>query len=111
MAKPAAPQCHAMTTFYIDAYRDLYKTNPVVNRNKARYGFEGLLMDYGQKESRDIVEYYLKHFDDKGLDWFFYNYEKVIESMKDEEKEKELSRLRRAATAKRLEEWNRRWQK
>lgn len=111
MAKPTAQQCHALTTYYVSKYTDTFGYAPVVNRNKARYGFEGLLMDFSPTESREIVDYYIDHYANPAIDWFIYNYEKVVVAKREREAEQEVQEKRRAATEKRLEEWRNRWKK
>lgn len=111
MAKPTAQQCHALTTYYIKQFTDVVGFAPVVNRNKARYGFEGLLMDYSPEDSRKIIDYYLAHYANPSVDWFIYNYEKVVVAMEEYIENEEAQQKRREATAKRLEEWRNRWKK
>ena len=109
MAKPTAQQCHAMTTYFINKYTEVVGRSPSVNRNKARYGFEGLLMDYSRDEAHTLIDYYIEDYPDPRLDWFLYNYEKVIEDMKESEAEEQSRRKRREETQRRLEEWRNRW--
>lgn len=111
MAKPTPQQCHALTTYFINAYEKRFSKAAVVNRNRARWGFESLLMDYSPVVARDMIDFYINHWDDPTLDWFLFNYDKV-DVAKTEHDAQELSRAkRRAETAKRLEEWRNRWKK
>lgn len=111
MAKPTAQQCHAATTYYVTKHQELLGFAPVVNRNKARYGFEGILMDYSPSETREIIDHYLAHYDKPNLEWFFYNYDKVVVAMEEYIEEQEAQQKRREATAQRLQEWRSRWKK
>lgn len=109
MAKPTAQQCHALTTYFVDAYTGVVGKKPVVNRNKARWGFESLLMDYDPVESRELIDFYVKHWNTPSLEWFLFNYEKVI-SARDEARAKERSsERRREETRARLENWRKRF--
>jgi hypothetical protein len=112
--KPTAPQCHAMTTYFIQAYNENVGKQPVVNRNKARWGFESVLMDYTPAQAKELIDYYLDSYADPSLEWFLWNYEKVEESYKDAEKERQSVAKRRKETQERLEQWRKKkeqWKK
>lgn len=111
MAKPTAQQCHALTSHFISGYEERFGSKPVVNRNKARWSMEALLMDYSTKECKELIDFYLKSYKQPSLDWFSMNYEKVIQMQQDHAEREEVSRKRRETTEKRLEEWRDRWKK
>lgn len=111
MANPTAQQCHAMTTYFINGYKDLTASAPVVNRNKAKAGWSGMLMDFTPTQARELVDHYLAYYEKPRIDWFLYNYEKVAEDMKERNEAKEVRRLRRAETERRAKEWEERWKK
>lgn len=111
MAKPTAPQCHALTTYFKTKYNEAQGREPVVSRNKARWWFEAILMDYSASQARELIDYYIEHYQVPELEWFAYNYDKV-DAAKTEHDKNELSAVkRRQETAVRLEEWRKRWQK
>lgn len=109
MAKPTAQQCHALTTHYVSKYNEVVGRSVVVNRNKSRWGFEAMLMDLSMDESKALIEYYLTHYQNPNIEWFLYNYEKVVEEKQDRAEQEKIAEKRREATAKRLEEWRNRW--
>lgn len=111
MAKPTAPQCHALTTYYVSAYTKAFNSRPVVNRNKARWGFESILMDYPPEDAKRLIDYYLEHFENLSLDWFLFNYDKVEQHRMDAAREAKLAAARRKETEARMKEWRERWQK
>lgn len=111
MAKPTAQQCHALTTYFIQKYTDVVGKKPSVNRNKARWGFESILMDYTPTDARGLIDYYMEHYNNPTVEWFLFNYEKVDNAKQEHEENEAAAERRRAATAKRLEEWRNRWQK
>ena len=111
MAKPTAQQCHALTTYFVNEYEAAYGHKPTVNRNKARWGFESILMDFSPVEARQLIDYYIKHYAKPSLEWFLFNYDKVVDAKNDHEKEETLRAARRRETEKRLEEWRQRWKK
>lgn len=79
-----AKDCHAMTSYYEKLYKAKYKTAPNVNRYSARWGFDAILQTYSTSEAKQLVDYYFttpptrKH----DLDWFFYHYHELVESMR-----------------------------
>lgn len=111
MAKPTPQQCHALTTYFITAYTEKVGRKPAVNRNKARWGFESLLMDYSPSDARELIDYYLEHYVDPTIDSFLYTYEKIDEAKQEHDKNEVIAAKRRAATQARLEEWRNRWKK
>jgi hypothetical protein len=104
MAKPTAQACHAMTSYYIGRYTETRGHAPIVNRNKARYTFEGLLMDYTSTEVKQIIDYFIEHYE-RDLEWFNYNYEKVVKARQEALAEKFAQAKRRADTALAMERW------
>lgn len=110
-AKPTAQQCHAMTTYFASAYQAKVGKPAVFNRNRARWSWESVLMDYTLHQARELVDFYLEHWPEPNLDWLFYNYEKVDLAIADHNREEEVRRARRAMTQKRLDEWRERWKK
>lgn len=111
MANPTAQQCHAMTTYFMNAYREAMGSEPVVNRNKAKMGWAGLLIDFTPTQAKELVDYYLKHYEKPKIDWFLYNYEKIVEEKQEHEKNESRIAQRRKETQKKLEEWRKRWEK
>ena len=111
MVKATAQQCHALTTYYISRYKEVFDKAPLANRNKARWGFEAMLMDYNTGSVRELIDYYIEHYERPTLDWFLFNYEKVDEAKQEFEEQKAIAAKRRQETAQRLDEWRKRWQK
>ena len=112
MAKATAQQCHALTSHYIAKYTAENNKAPSVNRNKARWGFEAMLMDYSSAQVRELLDYFVEHYEHT-LEWFLFNYEKVDEEKTTYERNKVATAKRREETKKRLAEWKERrdsWQ-
>jgi len=107
---PTPKQAHALVTYYTQKYQEKYERKPVTNRHAARWGFDSLLMDVGESEARELIDYYFETVSTNGhsLDWFLYNYEKLMVSktIGDEDK-RERERLR-AESKRRAEEWRNR---
>lgn len=108
---PTAQQCHALTTYFINKYTDVMESKPLVNRNKAKAGFSGLLMDYTPTQARELIDYYIEHWDRPSITWFIYNYELVDEALTERAVEEKKIEQRRLATKERLEQWRNRWEK
>lgn len=107
----SAQQCHALITYFIKAYTQTKGVAPVLNRNKSRWGFDSILMDYTSDEVRQMIDFYLKYYTARGdVEWFLFNYEKVDEDMKDHEQKKLAKQEALRETARRAEEWRNRWQ-
>lgn len=105
MAKATAQQCHALTSYFIAACKDV-GAEVKVNRNKARWGFEAVLMDYTPAQAHELIDFYVREYAEKpSIDWFLYNYEKLDEA----KTERDLRRLRvrrqMEESKKRAEEW------
>lgn len=107
MAKPTPQQCHALITHYIARYEEVVGSKPSLNRNKARWGFESILMDHSAEESRSIIDYFLDHYE-PNIDWFLWNYEKVVEAREEYVKNQDAINHRREETQKRLDAWRER---
>lgn len=111
MPKPTAQQCHALTTYFVSQYTNIVGRSPVVNRNKSRWGFESMLVDYSSQNVKDLIDYYLNHYDSPSIDWFLFNYDKIDLSMQEAAAQAVASAKRRKETEKRLKEWRERWNK
>src|SRR5690348_5133832 len=103
MAKPTAQQCHALIDYFSKTYVKKVGRDASFNRNKARWGFEGMLMDYSPTDARTLVDFYLDHWDNPNMDWFLYNYEKVDEGLQEHNERETSAAKRRAVTQQRLE--------
>lgn len=105
MATPK--QAHALVSYFATKYKGKYGYAPKVNRYAARWGFDSLLMDMDVGEAESLIDYYFETMSLNGhaLDWFFYNYDKLMISKeaRDEDAAK-LARIREE-TKKRTEEW------
>lgn len=102
-----AKDCHTLTSYYIGLYNDKYNVRPVVNRHKARWGFDSVLYDLSLGDARELLDFYLETNSTHGhsLDWFFNNYDKLIVSKESARQDEEERRKLRAESKKRLEEW------
>lgn len=108
MAKPTAQQCHTMTSYYVTKYKEKYDRAPTgVNRNTARWNWEGILTDMNLDAAKKLVDFYFETNNERKhpLDWFFYNYEKLEESQEALKAEKQRRAKVMEESAKRAAEW------
>lgn len=113
MAKPTAQQCHAMTTYFIQQFKEKYGRQPTgVNRNTARWNWEGILTDHSVVEAKKLVDFYFQTNNaSHPLDWFFYNYEKLEVSMENLAVDIDRRAKMRKESAERAAEWRARGNK
>ena len=101
-----AQACHALTTYYLAKYQERYKNKPLVNRNKARWGFDGILEDMSASNARELLDFYMgaESSNRHSLEWFFYNYDKLAEKKVAYEKDAADRRKLREETKRIVEE-------
>lgn len=114
MAAPTAARCHAMTSYYIKVYKAKYGTEPTVNRNAARHGFGGMLMDMNEEQVKSLLDYYLKTLPigtkNHSLHWFLYNYDKLKDSLVSSLNDRESIEAKMKRSEQKAKEWRERAQ-
>ena len=102
--------CHALTSYFIKKYKEKYGHNPNVNRFSARWGFDSVLGGMKMDEAKELISFYFTTTtsNNHGIDWFFYNYEKLIDSKRDADSDREKRARLRAETEERARRWNER---
>lgn len=106
----SAKQAHALVSYFVKEYEKKYHRPPVVNRYGARWGFDAILMSMNDAEAVSLIDYYFTTASSKehSIEWFFNNYEKLLETKKKTDEDREhLARLREASK-RRTEEWRKR---
>lgn len=86
----SAAQANALTTYYVQKYNERYGEKPIVNRNKSRWSWDNMMQDMKPAEIKELLDFYFESHSAKAhdLDNFFYNYDKIILSRKQAEKDK-----------------------
>lgn len=104
---PAAKDCHTLTSYYAKKYTEKYGEKPVVNRNTARWNFDSILMGMTLAEAIELIDYYFTVVSSRKhpLDWFFYNYEKLIKAKQDAEEDRARTRKLLLESKERAERW------
>jgi hypothetical protein len=105
----SAQDAHALISYLIKRYREVLGQTLVVSRNKVRWQFDALLMDFSPSEARTLIDYYIEHWDSPNVDWFMYNYDKVEIARIEHDEAEKLQQQRRVETQERLEKWRARW--
>lgn len=99
-------QANALITLYVNLYNDKYGRGPQVNRYREKWGFLSMIEDLGYQRAQEVVTYYFNtgrvgH----PVQQLLFNYDKLDKVMReiadDEAKRAEI----RAATEKRVREW------
>ena len=104
---PSAKDAHSLVTYYETAYRKHYGNKPNVNRYKARWGFDSVLMDMPLKDAKALIDYYVESGNarNRDLEWFFYNYDKLKESHEKIKDDVAKTKVLMEESRKRAEEW------
>lgn len=101
-----AQQANALLTQYTNLYEGRYKTKPTINRYKEKWAMIDVIESVGYDRAKDILEYYFKMTrTGHPLQWYFYNFDRLDETMRDKEKDEEKRAALRAATKARVEEY------
>jgi hypothetical protein len=105
-----AQDCHKLTTYYEKKYKEKYKTAAVVNRNTARWGFDSILKGISPEETKELLDYWFSADSTQRhpLQWFFYNYDKLIAARSEQSEDDALRDNLRKKTEQRVKEWRER---
>ena len=79
-----AKDCHVLTSYYVTLWKARYGKQPVVNRNKSRWGFDAMLYDMSVADVKELLDFYVKETSSSNmhsLHWFHNNYELVQTNM------------------------------
>lgn len=106
----AAKDCHVLISYFMKKYKEKYKVEPAVNRHSARWGFDSVLMDLSVQDVKGLMDYYFTTDSTKrhSLDWFLYNYEKLIEAMTEQLRDAQRRAKLRKESEERAKEWRER---
>lgn len=105
-----AQECHKLTTYYEKKYKEKYHSAAVVNRNTARWGFDSILKGISPEETKELMDYWfgVDSIQRHPLQWFFYNYEKLMESKALQAEDSEIRAKQRKETEERVRKWRER---
>jgi hypothetical protein len=104
-----AKDCHTLTSYYEKKYKEIYNIVPNVNRVTARWNFDSILGASGVSVAtvKEMLDYYFTTPKDRrhSLDWFFYNYDKLVKAMADAKKDREDRQRLMEESKIRAERW------
>ncbi len=105
-----AKECHILTTYYEKKFKEKYQTAAVVNRNTAKWGFDSILKGLSPEETKDLIDYWfgVDSVQRHPLQWFFYNYEKLIETRALQAEDSDIRAKQRKETEERVRKWRER---
>jgi hypothetical protein len=103
----AVKDCHTLTSYYIKKYKERYAQDPVVNRHAARWGFDSVLMDMSVADAKEVIDFYFMTNSPRrhSLDWFLYNYEKLVATMLAQAEDAANRARLRKESEERAKEW------
>lgn len=107
----AAKDCHACISYFAKKFKEKYGLEPVINRHSARWSFASVLEGLSPTEVKALIDYYFTMVPAKrhNLEWFFYNYDKLIESRQESEKDRARRDKLRVESEQRAREWRERF--
>jgi len=102
-----AKDCHALTRYFVEAYKVKHGREPTVNRWSARWGFDAMLQGMPSEEVKSLIDYYLTTPNERmhDIEWFFYNYHKLIKAKHDVDVDVDHRRKLMQESKQRAEEW------
>jgi len=105
-----AQDCHKLITYYEKKFKEKYQTAAVVNRNSAKWGFDSILKGISPQEVKDLIDYWFSTdtVQRHPLQWFFYNYEKLIQARADQDEDEVRRRILRHQSEERARKWRER---
>ena len=78
----------------------------IINKYKEKWAAASILEDYDKETAHKVLEYYFKmQKEGHPLNWFYNNFDVLLDRINDSEKDQELRKERRAQTALLRQEW------
>lgn len=99
MAKDDAKQAYSLVSLYISLYRTKYGKPPVVNRYREKWAMQDVIDSCNYDRAKELLEYYFRcNKPGHPLNWFFYNFDKLDESLAKKDNDSKRRELIRAKT-------------
>lgn len=100
-------QTHALITYFIGKYRNIYDEDPRdFNRYRDKWGFAAMIEQYGTPRAKEIIDYYMSiKRPGHSVNYLIFNYEKINSTLEDRENDESNRRALREESMKRVEEW------
>ena len=105
MTKDNAKLAHALVTKYSDLYEIKYNKKPTINRHREKWAMNDVIDSVGYDRAKELLEYYFRVTKPgHPLTFFYYNFDKMDESMVKLQQDKERREFLLAQTKRMVEE-------
>jgi len=105
MTKDEAKLAYGLVGFYCTLYKKNYGKTPVVNRYREKWAMQDVIDSIGYDRAKTLLEYYFQvGKPPHGIQWFFYNFEKLDFNLQQQEQDKTRRELIRSRTKSMVEE-------
>lgn len=105
-AERSAQQANALLTKYLTLYDTKYGRKPTINRYKEKWAMKDVIESVGYPRAQELLEYYFTTGrTGHPLQWFFYNFDRLDETLKELGNDNEKRRQLREETKRRAAEW------
>lgn len=104
--------CHTLSSYYEKAFEKKYGYKPTVNRNTARWGWDGMLSGgLSMDEVKSLVDFYLDtgSTDKHSLQWLFRSYDQLIVTRQQVQDDREHREKLRHESQLRAQRWRERF--
>lgn len=101
--------CYKLIGYYKKLYLEKYGVVPVVNSNSAKWQVNSLLNDMTFEQAKELFDYYFTTgHPTHTLEWFLYNYDKVMVSLHTATADRAAVEKLRAESEERAKRWRER---
>lgn len=105
MTKDNAKLAHALVTKYSDLYEIKYNKKPTINRHREKWAMNDVIDSVGYDRAKELLEYYFRVTKPgHPLTFFYYNFDKMDDSMVKLQQDKERREFLLAQTKRMVEE-------
>lgn len=85
MSKSQFEAADTFINYFVKAYTGKFKSRPIVNRSKFKYGVVDMLKDIKLTEAKALADYYITHYTEVSIGEFLYKYDEMIQEMNAEQ--------------------------
>lgn len=105
MTKDEAKLAYALLTLYTNLYKKCYLREPSINKHRDKWAMQDVVDSVGYDRSRTLLEYYFKvKQSGHPLQWFFYNFDKLNDTLSKAEQDVARRNKLREQTRQMVEE-------
>lgn len=105
MTKDEAKLSHALLTLYINLYKGAYRREPSINRHRDKWAMQDVIDSVGYDRGKDLINYYFRvKQSGHPLTWFFYNFDKLNDTLTKAEADLRRREMLREQTRHMVEE-------